>query len=74
MPITTEAMLQAAAYWAEARRQGRPTADGHALDGDVILAAQARTLAREGHEVVVATTNVAHLSRFVDARLWEEIA
>lgn len=73
LPLTTEGMLQAATFWADVRRQGRPTADAHALDGDVILAAQAHTLTREGHEVIVATTNVSHLSRFVDARLWEEI-
>jgi hypothetical protein len=73
LAITTEAMLQAAAFWAEARRQGRPTADVHALDGDVILAAQASLLARDGDEVIIATTNVGHLARFVDARLWEEI-
>jgi hypothetical protein len=74
LPITTEAMLQAAAFWAMARQQGRPTAADHALDGDVILAAQAAVLARRGDEVVIATTNVAHLRRFVDARLWDEIA
>jgi predicted nucleic acid-binding protein len=74
LPITTEAMLQAAIFWSYARRHGRPTADAHALDGDVILAAQATLLARDGDEVLVATTNVGHLARFVDARLWEAIA
>jgi predicted nucleic acid-binding protein len=73
VPISTEAMLLAAEFWAEARRQGRPTAGAQALDGDVILAAQASLLARGGDAVMVATTNVGHLARFVDARLWEEI-
>jgi predicted nucleic acid-binding protein len=72
-PLTTETMLKAAEFWAEARRRGRPTADPKALDGDVILAAQAVLVADEGNEVIVATTNVEHLSQFVDAREWRVI-
>ena len=72
-PITTEVMLKAAKLWAEARRRGRPTADPKALDGDVILAAQAILVADEGNEVIVATTNLGHLSQFVDARDWRVI-
>ena len=72
-PITTEVMLKAAGLWAEARRRGRPTADPKALDGDVILAAQATLVVDEGNEVIVATTNVGHLSQFVDAREWRLI-
>ena len=64
-------MRQAAACWAEARQQGRPTAADAALDGDVILAAQAVTPDRP--EVIVATTNPKHLSRFVAAKLWVDI-
>ncbi len=71
LPITTKAMRQAAAYWAAARQQGQPTAPDPALDSDVILAAQAATL--NWTDVVVATTNVRHLSRFVQARLWSDI-
>ena len=41
LPINTEVMLKAAPLWAEARNRGTPTADPKALDGDVILAAQA---------------------------------
>jgi predicted nucleic acid-binding protein len=72
-PITTEAMLSAAALWAAARSAGRPTADDKALDADAILAAQSTLLAQPGDQVIVATTNVGHLSRFVDARSWREI-
>jgi hypothetical protein len=74
VPITTEAMLQAAVFWAQARRQGRPTAPDLALDADVILAGQAFVLAaQEGDRVIIATTNVGHLSRFADADLWQNI-
>jgi hypothetical protein len=71
---TSDINRDAAALWAMARRQGRPTAINAALDFDVIIAAQARSIGRDGHEVVVATTNVAHLARFVDARMWTDIA
>lgn len=72
-PLTTEVMLTAAQFWAEARKRGLPTDTERALDVDVILAAQARVLEQSGHRVLVATTNPRHLSRFVDARLWQEI-
>ncbi|MEG4058170.1 MULTISPECIES: nucleic acid-binding protein [unclassified Microcoleus] len=71
--LTTEVMLLVAQLWADSRRRGRPTAEPNALDGDVILAAQAILEASEGDEVVIATTNVGHLSQFVDAREWRLI-
>jgi hypothetical protein len=43
------------------------------LDGDVILAAQSALLAQSDDEMIVATTNVGHLSQFIDARSWREI-
>jgi predicted nucleic acid-binding protein len=69
LPISTRAMQRAAELWAISRRSGQPTADRHALDGDVILAAQA-----EEAGGIVATDNVRHLSRFVDARVWRDIS
>lgn len=71
LPLSTAAMRQAARLWADARQQGQPTAGDQALDGDVILAGQAMTL--EAPDVVIATTNVGHLSRFVAAELWQNI-
>ena len=68
LPFTTSIMSKAAELSAHARRSGTPTADPKALDCDVILAAQA--LAVQG---IVATENVGHLSRFVEARHWREI-
>ena len=73
-PLTTEVMLLAAQLWADARKRGKPTADSHALDGDVILAAQVILEVNAGNEVVIATTNVGHLSQFVDAREWRLIS
>lgn len=73
LPITTAVMLKAAELWAVARRSGQPTADSKALDGDVILAAQAILAAESGHDVRIATTNVGHLSRFVNAHDWGSI-
>ena len=68
-PLTTGVMLKAAELWAEARRRGQPTADPKELDGDVILAAQALQAG-----AVVATDNVGHLSIFVEAKEWRDIA
>ncbi len=71
LPLTTAAMRQAAAFWADARQRGQPTADDKALDGDVILAAQIATI--ESADGIVATTNVGHLARYVRAALWKDI-
>lgn len=49
LPLTTPTMLKAAEYWATTRQQGKPTADDKALDGDVILAAQAAMLNEQGY-------------------------
>jgi hypothetical protein len=72
-PITTDVMLRAAELWAMARSAGLPTAGPDALDGDCILAAQALLSIGPIDTVTVATDNVAHLSRYVDAQLWETI-
>lgn len=72
-PLSTTIMRRAARLWAETRQRGRPTADPHALDADVILAAGAQELVEAGHDVVVATDNARHLSLFVDARHWSDI-
>ncbi|MGI0479746.1 type II toxin-antitoxin system VapC family toxin [Geminocystis sp. CENA526] len=73
LPISTEVMLLAAHLWAEARQKGSPTADSKSLDGDVILASQAKLAEINGNSVIVATRNVKHLSLFVDAREWQNI-
>lgn len=71
LPLTTITMPQAALLWAQARQQGQPTAGYKTIDADIILVAQAITLALP--LVVIATTNVGHLSRFIAAELWQNI-
>jgi len=71
LPITTAAMRRAAEFWAQARQQGQQTAADTSIDADMILAGQAMTLGVT--DVVIATTNVGHLSRFVPAELWTNI-
>ncbi len=68
LPLSTPIIRRAAELWALARKQGKPTADDKALDGDVILAAQAEEVGG-----IVATMNVGHLSIFIDARPWQDI-
>jgi predicted nucleic acid-binding protein len=71
LPLTTAAMRRAAELWAQARQQGQPTAGDNTIDADMILAGQALTLGAAA--VVIATTNVGHLARFVPADLWQNI-
>jgi predicted nucleic acid-binding protein len=75
LPLNTEVLRLAAELWAETRQGGFPTADDKALDADVILAAQARLIGLDlEFEVVVATNNPGHLSRFVFALDWSAIS
>lgn len=74
LPITTEAMLRAAEFWAQARQMGYQTAANKALDADVILAGQAKAMAGGNDSALIATANVGHLSRFVAAQRWQDIA
>lgn len=67
LPLSTAIMRLAAELWAALRQHGQPTADDKALDGDVILAAQALKLALPETDVV-ATVNVGHLARMIPAQ------
>lgn len=74
VPLTTDHLTAAAALWGQVRRAGQTTADRHALDGDVILAAQVISLNLPADQYVVATRNVQHLVRFgLVAKEWEAI-
>ena len=75
LPLSNEVMTKAASLWAEARIQGIPTADDKSLDADIIICAQYKILEQEypGRYIVISTTNVKHLSRFAEAKEWQEI-
>lgn len=68
LPIRTETMRRAAVLWAEARSTGSSTAAPEALDGDVILAAQAQEVSG-----VVITENRKHLARYVTVSAWQDV-
>ena len=71
--LATAHLEVAAQLWGQTRRAGLPTAAPQSLDVDVILAAQALSLGVAAPQLIVATTNPAHLSRFVAADLWTNI-
>ena len=73
LPLTTFHLEMAARMWSAARRGGYPTASDDALDGDVILAAQALGLGLSSTDYIVATTNVGHLTRYVPCDEWANI-
>lgn len=75
LPLTSKIIKKAANLWAEARIQGIPTADNQSLDVDIIICAHYQLLKQEypGRYVVIATTNVKHLSRFTEAKVWREL-
>ena len=73
VPLTTPAMLLAAELWAQTRNRGLATGDPKKLDIDMILVAQALALGIPAAELVIATTNVRHLGRFLPADLWANI-
>ncbi len=73
LELGTPTMRLAAKLWAQARKAGLATADPAALDGDVIVAAQALSLYLSDQSFIVATDNVRHLSRFVSAKRWQDI-
>lgn len=73
LPLTTAHMREAARLWAHVRNLNLTTADKHALDGDVILCAQALSLGMASTDIVVATSNAGHISRFLPASDWKAI-
>jgi predicted nucleic acid-binding protein len=70
LPLTTDAIIKAAEFWAFIRQAGVPTASP-----DALLAGQAAIAGQPGDTVTIATTNLAHLNRFpgIDAQTWDQI-
>jgi predicted nucleic acid-binding protein len=68
LPVTTSTFRTAARLWAVSRGKGRPTADAHALDADVLIAAQALA-----EEAVVVTSNPKHFEGVVSALRWQDL-
>jgi predicted nucleic acid-binding protein len=68
LPVTTTTWRTAASFWASARRGGRPTSDAVGLDGDMLLAAQARA-----ESATVVTTNPKHFEALVPAVFWSDV-
>jgi len=77
LSLNTQAMRRAADLWASLRNSGIPTASPEAIDGDVILAAQVLNFCDEQGvtpgDIRVASANVRHLSRMVNAEPWAQI-
>ncbi len=73
LPLTTAQMREAARLWAHVRNLNLTTADKQALDGDVILCAQALSLGIPADQIIVATSNAAHIGRFLNAAAWADI-
>jgi predicted nucleic acid-binding protein len=69
IPVTTATWRSAANHWAWLRRTGKATASEHALDGDVLIAAQAIA-----EDATLVTTNPGHFSAIVKAIEWRELA
>lgn len=75
LPVSQPILRKAAELWAQTRLLGLPTAELDNIDVDVIIGASCQLLQQEypGQRLIVATTNVKHLSRFVEAISWQEI-
>ncbi|MDJ0731410.1 MAG: type II toxin-antitoxin system VapC family toxin [Crocosphaera sp.] len=75
VPVSPIILRSSAELWAETRRLGQPTAELNNIDADVIIGATCQLIQEEypGQRLIVATTNVKHLSRFVEAKKWTQI-
>jgi predicted nucleic acid-binding protein len=68
IPLDTRMMRRAAQLWADMRKRGKPSADIKALDGDVILVAQAERV-----NAPILTDNVGHLAQVWSTLDWDAL-
>jgi hypothetical protein len=75
LPVSADCFELAANLWAKATNEGLTTRDDKNIDVDIIISAQYQILKDEypGQQVIVATTNLKHLSRFCFAARWQDI-
>lgn len=73
LSVTDSALLLGADLWARTRNAGTATADPKALDGDVLIAAQALDMGLPTSDFIIATVYAGHLALFAPADLWTNI-
>ncbi len=74
LPVAPDVLARAASMWATLRRTGLSTADRHALDIDVIVAASTIVAAEAlSLDPVVVTANAKHIGRMVRALSWDNL-
>ncbi|MEA5489454.1 MULTISPECIES: hypothetical protein [Pseudanabaena] len=75
LPVTSKILISASDVWAKSRLQGQAMSNAASIDVDAIICAHWELLKEEfpSRYVVIATTNVRHLSRFTEAFEWESI-
>lgn len=75
LSVTDEDLEVASDLWATSVITGKQIARESDINIDLIVCAQCHRLQKEypSHKVVVATTNIRHLIRFVNAEKWENI-
>jgi predicted nucleic acid-binding protein len=73
--VSREDSILAAQMWVDAQAEGLPTSDKKKIDIDVIISAQCLILQQEnpGQKVIMATTNIKHISRYCEAANWQDI-
>jgi predicted nucleic acid-binding protein len=74
LALDTPTMRRAAELWARMRNEGLSTAHPKSIDIDVILASQSLELQARGHEALIVTDNVKHISRMAKAKRWDAIS
>ena len=73
--VSRKDSILAAQMWVDAQAKGLATSDKKKIDIDVIISAQCLILQQDslGQKVIMATTNVKHISRYCEAANWQDI-